>query len=131
MWINFIGSKECAMKVSVGGKHFLYQFLRQKSEKMVTGVNSITGHPRDRAPPSNTTQDYLGLPTQPWLDGICIVPGAVRQFVPMPLGHGYTVEEQMTGQAKIGGIQFDVFLLSTQLLDSTVDTQPWGRRDTI
>jgi hypothetical protein len=27
----------------------------------------------------------------------------------MPLGQGYTVEEQMTGQAKQGGIQIDVF----------------------
>jgi len=109
MWINFNGSKERAMKVSVGGRHFLYQFLRRKSRKTVTGVSSITGHPRDRAPSSNTTQDYLTLPTQPWLDGICIEPGALRQFVAMPLGHGYTIEEQMTGQAKIGGIQFDVF----------------------
>jgi hypothetical protein len=27
----------------------------------------------------------------------------------MPLGHGYTVEEQMTGRAVHGGIQIDVY----------------------
>mgnify|MGYP001585219659 CR=1 FL=1 len=27
----------------------------------------------------------------------------------MPLGKGYSVEEQLTGQAKVGGIQFDLF----------------------
>jgi hypothetical protein len=29
----------------------------------------------------------------------------------MPLGHDYTVEEQVTGQANQGGIQIDVFPL--------------------
>jgi hypothetical protein len=29
----------------------------------------------------------------------------------MPLGHGYTIEEQITGQAKQGGIQIDVYPL--------------------
>ena len=27
----------------------------------------------------------------------------------MPLGHGYTVEEQMTGRAVHGGIQIDIY----------------------
>lgn len=31
------------------------------------------------------------------------------QFVAMPLGEGYTVEEQLTGKAEIGGLQFDIF----------------------
>jgi hypothetical protein len=31
------------------------------------------------------------------------------QFVAMPLGQGYTIEEQLTGQTKHGGIQIDVF----------------------
>jgi hypothetical protein len=29
----------------------------------------------------------------------------------MPLGHGYTIEEQITGEAKQGGIQIDVYPL--------------------
>lgn len=27
----------------------------------------------------------------------------------MPLGKGYTVEEQLTGRAEVGAIQFDIF----------------------
>ena len=45
------------------------------------------------------------LPKQPWLDGFSIGEGLIRQFVAMPLGNGYTVEEQLTGKAYIGGIQ--------------------------
>jgi hypothetical protein len=29
----------------------------------------------------------------------------------MKMGHGYTIEEQITGQARHGGIQIDVFPL--------------------
>ena len=50
-------------------------------------------------------QDYVVLPKQPWLDGYCVEKGTVRQFVAMPLGEGYTVEEQLTGAADHGGIQ--------------------------
>jgi hypothetical protein len=31
------------------------------------------------------------------------------KFVAMPLGQGYTVEEQVTGKADHGGLQFDIF----------------------
>ena len=38
------------------------------------------------------------------------------KFVAMPLGHGYTIEEQITGEAKQGGIQVDVYpLISTSV----------------
>ena len=50
-------------------------------------------------------QDYAVLPDQPWLDGYCVEKGTVRQFVAMPLGEGYTVEEQLTGTAVHGGLQ--------------------------
>lgn len=50
-------------------------------------------------------QDYVVLPEQPWLDGYCVEKGTIRQFVAMPLGDGYTVEEQLTGAADHGGIQ--------------------------
>ena len=50
-------------------------------------------------------QDYLVLPEQPWLDGYCVEKGLVRQFVAMPLGDGYTAEEQLTGEARHGGLQ--------------------------
>ena len=54
-------------------------------------------------------QDYINPSTQLWLDGICTEPGIVRQFVAMPLGEGYTIEEQLTGSAEVGGIQLDLF----------------------
>ncbi|MCY4383791.1 MAG: hypothetical protein OXE44_11645 [Nitrospinae bacterium] len=50
-------------------------------------------------------QDYLVLPEQPWLDGYCVEKGIVRQFVAMPLGEGYTAEEQLQGAARLGGLQ--------------------------
>jgi hypothetical protein len=54
---------------------------------------------------NRTPQDYLVVPDQPWLDGYCIDEGVVRQFVAMPLGSGYTTEEQLTGRAQHGGLQ--------------------------
>lgn len=42
---------------------------------------------------------------QPWLDGFCVLKGLIRQFVAMPLGQGYTAEEQLTGNAEHGGLQ--------------------------
>ena len=43
-------------------------------------------------------QNYLVTPDQPWLDGINSGKGFIRQFVAMPLGMGYTVEGQLTGE---------------------------------
>ena len=54
-------------------------------------------------------QDYLVVPDQPWLDGYCVEKGVIRQFVAMPLGAGYTVEEQLTGAAEHGGLQIIAF----------------------
>ena len=54
-------------------------------------------------------QDYLTVPEQPWLDGYCVAKGVIRQFVAMPLGAGYTVEEQLTGAAVHGGLQIIAF----------------------
>ena len=54
-------------------------------------------------------QNYLVVPEQPWLDGFAVRKGVIRQFVATPLGAGYSVEEQITGKADVGGIQFQVF----------------------
>jgi hypothetical protein len=59
-------------------------------------------------------QDYLALPKQPWLDGFCVEQGKIRQFVAMPLGEGYTVEEQITGEAVHGGLQIIVYPLKPE-----------------
>jgi hypothetical protein len=92
MWIAFEGQhwKPRAVKIAVGK------------------VCAITGEPWSedlhRGP-----QDYLVTPPQPWLDGICSGKGTIRQFVAMPLGMGYTVEGQITGEERFGGVQIKVF----------------------
>jgi len=53
-------------------------------------------------------QDYLVSPPQPWLDGICVGDGKIRQFVAMPLGSGATVEGQVTGEETVGGLQLKI-----------------------
>ena len=54
----------------------------------VGSVNAITGNSMDgdTAPKENSErqQDYVVVPGQRWLDGICIHEGVVRQFVSMP-----------------------------------------------
>ncbi|KAJ6481681.1 hypothetical protein C8R45DRAFT_309655 [Mycena sanguinolenta] len=88
LWMSISGGP-CAIKISVGG------------------INAITGGKRDEKPPDGL-QDYVVGGKQPWLDGIATEPGVVRQFIAMKLGHGYTIEEQLS-ETKIGGIQIDVF----------------------
>jgi hypothetical protein len=46
---------------------------------------------------------------QPWLDGFCVAKDIIRQFVAMPLGSGYSVEEQITGKPEHGGLQIIVY----------------------
>lgn len=78
--------------------------------KIATGkVNAVNGEPWKNelvdAERSAGRQDYVVVPGQPWLDGYCVSKGVIRQFVAMPLGEGYTAEEQLTGEALHGGIQ--------------------------
>ncbi|RFU29847.1 hypothetical protein B7463_g6513, partial [Scytalidium lignicola] len=73
-------------------------------------INVVSGLTMDERPDAmaDPLQDYIILPGQPWLDGICVAPGIVRQFVAMPLGSGYTVEGQKTGEEKHGGLQIKI-----------------------
>ncbi len=92
MWICFQGAywKPRAVKVAVGK------------------VCALTGR-RWSEGLHDEPQDYLVTPPQPWLDGIASGKGTIRQFVAMPLGLGYTVEGQVTGEESFGGIQLRVF----------------------
>lgn len=72
------------------------------------GINAISGKPDDGAL-SDDPQNYLVCPEQPWLDGIHAARGAIRQFVAMPLGLGYTVEAALTGAETAGGLALAVF----------------------
>ncbi len=66
MWIEFHNhdrQRKYAIRINVGK------------------VNAVSGL---RITEVSTKQDYIVVPDQPWLDGIAIGPGAVRQFVAMP-----------------------------------------------
>ena len=87
-WLNFS---------SPNGYPFLLKVAAGK-------INAVNGKSWDNAP-DFADQDYVEVPGQPWLDGFCVSKGVVRQFVAMPLGEGYTAEEQITGKAEHGGVQ--------------------------
>jgi hypothetical protein len=92
-----------AMWIGFGGGYWRdgYPF----AIKIATGkINAVSGEPW--TPQLNRDpQDYIVIPEQQWLDGYCVEKGIVRQFVAMPFGDGYSVEEQLTGEAQWGGIQ--------------------------
>ena len=92
MWLNF-------------SAHNDYPFLVMIA---AGGINAVTGAKYDTRV-ARPPQNYLVAPEQPWLDGFCVEKGIIRQFVAAPLGKGYTAEEQITGQAEHGGLQFTVY----------------------
>jgi hypothetical protein len=69
-------------------------------------VNALTGcaATKDTSQPFQR-QDYVVAPRQVRLDGFLTKKNLVHQFVAMPLGSGYTVEGQITGEESIRGIQ--------------------------
>ena len=98
-WIWFDGAYPMAVKVAAGKIDAL------------TGdrwTNALSGDP----------QDYLVVPDQPWLDGFCVRKGLIRQFVAMRLGEGYTAEEQLTGEARHGGLQIAVCPMKRSAYDA-------------
>lgn len=100
LWINFRATTPVALTIGAGK------------------VNAVTGKvieaklSNDLANP----QSYLVAPPQPWIDGFKGTDGSVRQFVAVKLGGGETVEEQVTGKAEFGGIQFGLHLPKIDLL---------------
>ena len=92
LWLGFHGArwKPNAVQVRIGG---------------VNALSGETGEQSLRAEPQN----YLVCPDQPWLDGIIAGRDAVRQFVAMPLGLGYTVEAALTGEERHGALELTVY----------------------
>ena len=95
LWINFESEYPMAVKVAAGK------------------IDALTGEPWQNEISSHP-QDYLVVPDQPWLDGFCVEKGLIRQFVAMPLGEGYTAEEQLTGEAQHGGLQIVVYPMKAE-----------------
>ena len=92
MWLGFEGAswKPNAVKVGAGS------------------INAVAGAAWDEAL-HNHPQDYLVCPHQPWLDGISVGTGVIRQFVAVPLGEGQTIEGQLSGGQESGGVRILVF----------------------
>lgn len=113
MWIDFRSSW-------IRGRDTEYPF----AIKIATGkINAVSGEQWSdglREKPQN----YVVVPEQPWIDGYRIGPGVVRQFVAMPLGKGYGVEEQLTGQAEYGGIQVQVFPMPREVFEQRFPQVP-------
>jgi hypothetical protein len=88
---------------------FRPRYWKPNAVKIAIGkVNAVSGKPWDQTLHVEEN-DYLVCPPQPWLDGINAGQGYIRQFVAMPLGMGYTVEAQLTGEESFGGIQIIVY----------------------
>ena len=108
MWLNFSGSYPMAIKVAAGK------------------INALTGESWANEL-SQEPQDYLVVPEQPWLDGFCVEKGLIRQFVAMPLGAGYTAEEQLTGEAQHGGLQIAVYPMKASTYEAmAMEREPLG-----
>ena len=86
-------------------------------------INAVNGRPWI-GNGIESTDDHLVVPEQPWLDGYCIEKGIIRQFVAMPLGSGYSVEEQLTQTAEHGGLQIAVYPMSREAFDRSFPEQP-------
>ena len=98
MWISFDSDYPCAIKIAAGK------------------INAVTGDAWCDELRTNK-QDYVVTPDQPWLDGFNVGKDTVRQFVAMPLGEGYTAEEQITGVAEFGGLQILVSPMKKEIYE--------------
>lgn len=104
MWISFTADYPMAVMVAAGK------------------INALTGEAWTNALEAEP-QNYMVIPDQPWLDGFAIGPGMVRQFVAMPLGAGYSAEEQLTGEAQHGGLQIAVCPMKARVYRSLFEEE--------
>lgn len=96
--------------------------------KIATGkINAVTGEAWSDGV-HRDPQDYVVVPRQPWLDGYCVEKGVIRQFVAMPLGAGYSAEEQITGRADHGGLQIVVYPMKRDVFERRFPQRVIARR---
>ena len=101
MWINFKSDCRFAIKIFVGGVNAISG--EPVTENAATKLRRLNLVAYDKS-----IQDYVVTPDQLWLDGIASENGHVRQFIAMPLGSGYSVEAQVTGEDVAAGLQFEI-----------------------
>jgi hypothetical protein len=99
MWINFAKDYPCAVKVAAGK------------------INAVSGKSWTNEL-SSSPQDYVVAPGQRWIDGFCGAKGLIRQFLAMPLGEGFTAEEQLRGKAEFGGLQLCIYPMKREFYDA-------------
>lgn len=106
MWLNFSATH-------VDDRDTEYPF----AVKIATGkIDAVSGKTLAKGL-NRKPQDYLVIPEQPWLDGYCVEKGVIRQFVAMPMGAGYTAEEQVSGKAEHGGLQVMAFPMKRKIFE--------------
>ena len=108
MWMSFSSPNGYPMAVKV----------------CVGKINAVTGKLWSEELAFGEDQDFMAVPGQLWMDGICVGKGVIRQFVAMPLGKGYTVDGQVSGKEEHGGVQ----ILVRPLQASAYVPQPPRRR---
>ena len=106
MWLSFDTS-------SIDKHWAAYPFAVKIATGKQCAVSGLAWHDTLRRNP----QDYMVVPAQPWLDGFVVEKGLIRQFVAMPLGSGFSAEEQLTGHAEYGGIQVSVFPMKREVFE--------------
>ena len=104
MWINFEAGRPFAVKVFVGGVNAVSgESSRNNMASVLRRNNQLSK--------GGAIQDYIMPPHHAGLDGVVVQDSQVRQFVATPMGSGYSVEAQLTGDDSIGGLQFEVVSL--------------------
>lgn len=103
LWLNFVNNS----------RSFPYPFAVKIATGKINAVNGELWNDKLHKKP----QDYIVVPDQPWLDGYSIGEGIIRQFVAMPLGAGYSAEEQISDKDEYGGIQLIVYPMKKEIYE--------------
>merc|ERR1711871_230643 len=129
MWMNFwtgyssYGNKKpaqgCALQIAAGGKNVL------------TGEDFSTQH--------LTKDGYIVTPEQKWLDGVLGGDGVVSQFVASHRGDGVSIESQLRGCDKVGGLQIMCVpklpigecMVATSVTDDMICNTTWAKPSSV
>lgn len=132
LWLSFDGDYPMALKIAAGktcaltGEPWHDRLTLKHRDAAWMRRRGRLADRLDVALPDGSDQDYLVIPEQPWLDGFYAGKGLIRQFVAMPLGGGYTAEEQMTGEAEHGGLQIAAYPMKAEEYE-----RRFGRREVL
>ncbi|MDX1577840.1 MAG: hypothetical protein R3266_05120, partial [Gemmatimonadota bacterium] len=125
-WLNFSSLTHELAEQDAGWSRVSRELPYPFAVKIATGkINAVSGETWEDGLDVED-QDYVVIPKQPWLDGYCVEKGVIRQFVAMPLGAGYSAEEQITGAAEHGGLQVIAYPMKAEAYDRRL--KAWRKR---